>query len=476
MPKRNLAWILVVALIALLFWRMPQTIADRDELTTHFAPMLDARAQILKRSAEPIDDARLTQAAAAAGIDAMIRALGDPYAAYLDREAFREFRKQTEGVFGGIGVDVQAVPEGLRILSRVRGSPAERAGLMPGDVILAIDDYRAAELGLVDGVNRLSGTPGTPVRLSVRRADGRVDDLQLVRDIIQINPIRGWSRRPGGGWRLWLDEPRRIAYVRVIKFMPNVVRQLDAVIEPLLERGLSALVLDLRENTGGLLRTAIDVADRFLDRGIIVATRGPKAEAREWFAQPEDTYPPVRVVVLVNRATASAAEIVAGALKDHRRALIVGERTYGKGSVQELISLQDQQTAIKITTGFYYLPSGRCLQKRAGASAGDEWGVEPATKIDLTDRQRQQWLDAWNLGLIEPLEDDASTTQPIDEGTPPSPSDDAVLEALLATDPQLAAALELLRRPDDAVSTRPKMVERSAIGGGASAPGLQPPS
>jgi carboxyl-terminal processing protease len=448
MPKRNLAWILVVALIALLFWRMPQTIAGRDELFAAFRPMLDVRNTILKRSAEPVEDSKLSSAAARAGIEAMIRELGDPYILYLDRETYPEFRKQTEGVFGGIGVDVLAVPEGLRVLSRIRGSPAARAGIRPGETIVTIDGLSAADLGLVDGVNRLSGPPGTPVRLEVRDHAGKDRPLRITRETIEINPIRGWSRRPDGSWRYWLDERNHIAYVRLVKFMPSAIRQLDAVVTPLVESGMTGLILDLRENTGGLLRTAIDIADRFLDTGLIVSVRGPKTDAREWSAQHEDSYPPIRVVVLVNRTTASAAEIVAGALRDHRRAVVVGERTYGKGSVQELVPLEDGGTALKLTTGVYYLPSGRCLQKLRGAGPNDQWGVEPDRVVKLDDAQRVRWLEAWYLAGAEPDEEesDAATTRPADAATQPS-ADDIALEHLLAVDPQLDEALKLLRTP-----------------------------
>lgn len=453
MPKRNLAWILVVALIALLFWRMPQTIAGRDEVYTAFAPLVDVRAQILKRSAEPVDDEKLSAAASHAGIEAMVRALKDPYAVYLDRETYPAFRKQAEGVFGGIGVDVQLTPEGLRVLSRVRGSPAAKAGLMPGETIAAIDDIKAAELGLVDGVNRLSGAPGTPVEILVLDRAGKSRTLKLTRQIIEINPVRGWSRRPDGSWRYWLDEKDKIAYVRLIKFMPNAVRQLDSAITPLLGQGLRGLIIDLRENTGGLLRTAIDVADRFLDSGLIVATRGPKMDARQWDATREDTYnPPFRAVILVNGSTASAAEVVAGALHDHGRAVVVGERSYGKGSVQELIPLEDGQSAIKLTTGHYYLPSGVCLQKRPGAGPGDKWGVEPDVVVSLSEADRRKWLEAWYLagaeaadeGDTQPEEPAASETRPASQ-----PSiDELALERAIESDRQLAEALKLLREPE----------------------------
>lgn len=455
MPKRNLAWILVVALIALLFWRMPQTIAGRDALFSAFGPLVDVRAQILKRSAETVDDTRLSQAATEAGIEAMLKELNDPYAAYFDKNQLPEFRKQTEGVFGGIGVDVSLAPDGIRILGRMRNSPAAAAGLEIGDVIVQIDDEVTRKLGLVESVSRLSGTPDSFVRLRVRRTDGSERDVRIRRTLIEVNPVRGWARQPDGGWRYDISDEPRLAYVRLIKFMPEAARQLDAVVEPLLASGVRGLILDLRENTGGLLRVAIDVADRFLDTGLIVATRGPRSDAKEWFAQRDDTYPALPLVILVNGQTASAAEIVAGALRDHRRALIIGERTYGKGCVQELIPLEDRDSAIKLTTGYYYLPSGRCLHRRPGKRATDDWGVPPDVPVVLDAAARDRWIEAWYRAGMQPRveerpgedqpgkapEGDAATTRPT---TLTDPAE--TRRALLQDDPQLRRAIEVLSR------------------------------
>lgn len=464
MPKRNLAWLLVVVVIALLFWRMPQNIAGRDSLYSAFGPLLEARAEILRRSAENVEDGRLTAAATSAGIAAMIRELHDPHAMYLDREAYAAFRKRAEGAFAGIGVDVRMASDGLRVVSVVRDGPAARAGVTAGDCILAIGGLNTTSLGLVECVNLLNGPPDTKVELDLRSRAGGRERLSLRRADIEINPVRGLCRDSTGASIFVLDSRRRIGYVRLVRFLSNSARQLDSVVEPLLNAGLRGLVLDLRENAGGLLRCAIDVADRFLDAGLIVTTRGPRSDAREYFAQREDTYRPMALVVLVNRNTASAAEIVAGALQDHHRAAIVGERTYGKGTMQELIPLEDGQTAVKITTGFYFLPSGRCIQRSSNPAAPNRGGIEPDVSVPLAEPQREKWLDVWQWAGLEADEEPPSVEEaPVtDESAPTSrpatkPAADAgLLRTLLDADPQLRRALSLLAdRLDGVRATRP---------------------
>ncbi len=467
MPKRNLAWIVVIGLIAVLFWRMPQNIAQSDSFHTAFSPLLEVRAQLLKNTAVPVNDGELCAIAARAGIDAMIRALNDPYALFLNREAFAEFRKRTEGVFGGIGVDVRMSASGLRVLASVRGGPADRGGIQPGNILLRIDGAPVAELGLVESVNRLNGPPGTSLVLFVADRAGRTREIRLQRDTIEVNPVRGWRRTAEGGWQFLLDDRRRIGYVRLVKFMPNAARELDQVLVPLTERGLRGLILDLRENTGGLLPVAIDVADRFLASGLIVATRGPRAPARQWLATREGTYPVFPVVLLVNESTASAAEIVAGALQDHGRALVVGERTYGKGSVQELIAMSDGESALKLTTAHYYLPSGRCLDRR-GAAPADPWGVEPDVTVAVDELVEERALETWQALAAEPNVPPPDDDEPASDAVAPSqsmrsgsdasenPQDEATARTrLLEADPQLRRAYELLTRSSAAADTRP---------------------
>lgn len=449
MPKRNLAWILVVGTIALLWWQLPQTIAVRDSVYEAFGPLVSIRAEIRKRYVEEIDDSELVHAAVSAGIDAMVSQLHDPHARYLTKGEYERFQKRTDGVFGGIGVEVWASEGGLEVLSREPNSPAAVAGILPRETITHIDGVATAGLSLVVAVNgMLNGSAGSEVTLTVRSADGSgeasVREVRVRRDLIHYDPIRGWSRSAGGGWRYMLDREARIGYVRLRKFTPNVAQRMDKEIDRLLQRGLRGLVLDLRENTGGLFDSGIEVADCFLDRGLLVTRSGRKTDEKNWYASREGTHPGFELAVLVNGSTASAAELVAGALRDHGRAAIVGERTYGKGSVQEVVELDRGAGAIKLTTAYYYLPGGQCIHRTREAVEAGEWGVTPTLPVSLTERQRDHWLAAWREISREVMASSAS--EPADR-TASAVARAVAREAaqtLLGADVQLRQAVEYL--------------------------------
>lgn len=400
MPKRNLAWIVIVAMIAFLMWQLPQTIAGRDSVLRAFGPLVDARAQIRKRFVDKVDDDELVDAAVDQGIRAMVHQLQDPHAMYLNSAQYKRFQARTDGLYGGIGVEVWTTRDGLEVLSREPHSPAVEAGILPGDIITQIDGAPTPGMSLVEAVNnRLNGPRGTEVRLLVVTPDAPpetgVRELVLYRTVIRLDPVRGWSRDSSGGWRFMLDPELGIGYVRLTKFTSDVDERLDEEMGLLQRQGLHALILDLRGNTGGLLDSAREVADRFLESGLIVRTKGRTTDEKQWFAMREGTYPNFPMAILVNGWTASAAEIVAGALRDHRRAVVVGERTYGKGSVQEVVELSRGEGAIKLTTAYYYLPSGQCIQRTARANRAGTWGVAPNLPVHLTEGQRARWLAAW---------------------------------------------------------------------------------
>ncbi len=451
MPKRNLAWILVVVMIALLMWQLPQTIARRDSVSQAFGPLVDVRAQIHKRYVEDVEDEALVSSAVRGGIEAMLEGLGDRYARYYDQEQFERLQDRTAGRFGGLGIEVWATARGLRVHGVVRGSPAARAGIAPGDVITRVDAFPTAGLPLVEAVHDLlNGPPGTEAALTLVRPDGQggeaMREVRVRRAVIRIDPIRGWCRTPTGGWRFLFDETAGIGYVHLTKFMPNVDRRLDSVVNRLLRENLHGLILDMRNNPGGLRDSASDVADRFLDQGLIVSTGGRRADGKQWYATRDGTYPPFHLVVLINGSTASAAEIVAGALHDHRRAVVVGERSYGKGSVQEVIPLAPGNGAIKITTAFYFLPNGECVQRTPAAIKSGSWGVAPDVPVPMTEQQQQAALVVWReLGGGRPA---GGSTQPAQGGGGASADPgyyDRAARRLLAVDAQLKAAADTLR-------------------------------
>jgi carboxyl-terminal processing protease len=480
MPKRNLAWILVITIITLLMWQLPQIIAGRDAVIQAFGPLVDARAQIRRRFVEETDDSALTRAAVDAGIRAMVQVLDDPHATYLNADEYERFKSRTDGVFVGIGVDIWAAETGLEVLSRdPPDSPAAAAGILPGDIITHIDGRPTRDTSLVDAVNnQLSGPPHTIVRLTlVRPGDGPgapPRHVEVERTVIHSNPVRGWSRYPTGGWRFMLDPEFHIGYIRLTKFTADVAGRLDQEVDRLLRAGLRGLVLDLRDNTGGLLDSAREVADRFLEGGLIVRVSGRRTDQKEWSAMRDGTYPDFALAILVNDATASAAEIVAGALRDHRRAAVVGERTYGKGSVQEVVELDRRSGAIKLTTAFYYLPGGQCIHRTPAALRDKSWGVAPTIHVPLAPRQRSQRSAAWrNLGreIVGDPSTRSAATRP-GEAAEETERRQAAAD-LLAADIQLARAVEHLRalqRP----ATRPAPGAKESPPGTQTAPAAPP--
>jgi len=455
MPKRNLAWIVIVGMVALFMWQLPQTIAGRDSVLKAFGPLVDARAQIHKRFAENVPDKRLVEAAVDSGIRAMVRKLNDPYAIYLNRREYKQFKERTDGHYGGIGVDVWAAPMGLEVLSRAPDSPAMRAGILPGDIITRINDISTKGMSLVDAVHHyLNGPKGTQVALTlVRPGDSPPTgprEIVVYRAVIHLESVRGWSRSRSGGWRFMLDTDSKIGYIRLVKFTPDVDERMTEEINRMLRQGLRGLILDLRENTGGLLASAREVADRFLEGGqLIVRTQGRRTDEKRWFAMREGTFPMFPIAVLVNGSTASAAEIIAGGLRDNRRAVVFGERTYGKGSVQEVIELQDNGGAIKMTTAHYYLPGGKCIHKTAQAERDGTWGVVPNRLVNLNETQRVRWLNAWREISRETVSDGSGPTSNR-QTTQPVPDDGDLIRSaaqkLLEEDIQLDAAWEHLKK------------------------------
>jgi len=454
MPKRNLAWILVITMITLLMWQLPQIIAGRDAVYRAFGPLVDARAQIRKRFVDETDDAQLVSAAVDAGIKAMVDRLEDPYALYLNEKEYLRFKNRTDGIFGGIGVDVCSVDKGLEVLSRTPNSPAASAGVLPGDIITHVDGRPMNKMSLDEAVNRmLNGPPETRVTLTVSRpSDGpQSPPRQIIveRAIIHFDPICGWSRTDDGGWRFLLDEQYGIGYIRLLKFTPDADDRLDAEVDRLLRSNMKGLILDLRNNTGGLLDSAREIADRFLESGLIVSTAGRKTDEKRWYAMRDGTYPNFPLAILVNGSSASAAEILAGSLRDNKRAVVVGERTYGKGSVQEVVELDRQSGAIKLTTAYYYLPSGQCIHRTPKSVEDDTWGVKPTIPVNLTESQRAKWVAAWrDLGR-----EHTATTQPASAPTARTattlPSEEterrAAAKTLFDADLQLDKAVEYLR-------------------------------
>ncbi len=309
---------------------------------------------------EEVTDRELMEAA----INGMLTSL-DPHSGYLSPDRFEDMQVQTRGAFGGLGIEVTMENGLVKVVSPIDDTPAFRAGIRPGDLITHLDGEPVLGLTLSEAVERMRGEPDTDIRLRIRRADREPFDVTVTRAVIRIRSVR--SRDEGDG----------IAYVRVTSFSENTAagleREIGKVKESAGDGGLKGLVLDLRNNPGGLLDQSVGVSDLFLSRGEIVSTRTrDPGEGQRFNARPGDLLDGLPMVVLVNGGSASASEIVAGALQDHRRALVMGTRTFGKGSVQTVMPL-GAHGAIRLTTARYYTPSGRSIQAT---------GIEPDIVVE----------------------------------------------------------------------------------------------
>lgn len=308
---------------------------------------------------EQPDDAKLIEAA----INGMLTSL-DPHSSYMSPKNFRDMQVQTRGEFGGLGIEVTMEDNAVKVVSPIDDTPAHRAGVRAGDVITHLDGESVQGLTLNQAVDKMRGPVNSAITLTVKR-DGASDpvEIKIVRDVIRIRSVR--SRTEGD-----------IGYVRITQFNEQTYDGLRDSIEKITKEvgvdKLRGFVLDLRNNPGGLLDQAISVSDAFLDKGEVVSTRGRNAEETQRYnARPGDLTKGKPVIVLVNGGSASASEIVAGALQDHRRATILGSRSFGKGSVQTIIPL-GANGAIRLTTARYYTPSGRSIQAK---------GIDPDIEV-----------------------------------------------------------------------------------------------
>jgi carboxyl-terminal processing protease len=332
-------------------------------------PWEDARrlAEILERVkleyVDEVDDHALMENA----VRGLVSGL-DPYSAYLDRDEYDEIRLSTSGSYPGIGVEVAAEQDGIKVLRPIADSPADRAGLKTGDVIVRIDDA-PVQADVDAAIDQMRGPAGTQVKLSVRRPGAeQVVDLALERAQVEVHSVSSQGLEPGFG------------YLRITTFSDTTAQDVTRAVSNLLaqqqDAPLRGLVIDLRNNPGGVLDSAVEVADAFLASGVIVTADGRTPDARfRMDATPGELLAGTRIAVLVNGGSASAAEILAGALKDNGRAVLVGRRTYGKGSVQTVIPLADGR-ALKLTTSHYSTPSGAMIDQR---------GIDPDLLVEGPD-------------------------------------------------------------------------------------------
>jgi carboxyl-terminal processing protease len=356
----------------------PAAANDREKSDEYYELMrtfVETFDEIERNYVTDVDRRQLLEAA----IKGMLSEL-DQYSSYIGSKDLERFNQSVEQEFGGIGIQVTVDDKSKRltVMTPLPGTPAYREGVKAGDVIVEIEGKSTDGFGVEDAVRAIKGPAGEAVTIGVRRAGtDKVEQITIVREIIQVATCLGDRYTDDDQWDFMLDDEHKIGYIRLTHFSRRTAGELREAIDDLKDRGMKGLVLDLRFNPGGLLQQATEIADLFIEKGTIVSTKGRNTEPRVWEAKKEGTYGDFPMVVLVNRFSASASEIVSAALQDHERAIVVGERTWGKGSVQNVREIDGGQGALKLTTASYHRPSGKNIHKFPDANDSDEWGVSP---------------------------------------------------------------------------------------------------
>jgi carboxyl-terminal processing protease len=397
----GLRWVLAV----------PEESFDRYEKLKIFTDVL---AYVERNYVEPVDVEKLINGA----IDGMLASL-DPHSSFMPEDMYKELQVETKGSFEGLGIEITVRDGVLTVVSPIDDTPAFRAGIKPGDQVIKIDGELTKSMNLLDAIKRLRGPKGTEVTISVLREGWtELKDFAIVRDVIPIISVKNEMLQ------------QNIGYVRIIHFQENTTEDLEKALREFESKkgGLQGLILDLRNNPGGLLPEAIDVADKFIPAGLIVSTEG-RLEKKEYMAHMEGTRTQFPIVVLVNGGSASASEIVAGALQDHERAIVLGTPTFGKGSVQSIYGPLEDGSGLRLTVAFYHTPNGTSIQAKGIVPDirvdENEWEYKPSGKTVLRERD-----------LSGHLKEDAEK---------PSAENDMGLDEEKVKDVQLMRALELLK-------------------------------
>jgi carboxyl-terminal processing protease len=362
---------------------------------------------------EKPDDSKLVESA----INGMLAGL-DPHSSYMDPKSFRDMQVQTRGEFGGLGIEVTMEDGLVKVVAPIDDTPAAKAGVMANDIITHLDDEAVQGLTLNQAVDKMRGPVNTKIKLTImRKGADKPIEVSIVRDIIRVKSVR------------WHPEGGDIGYIRITQFNEQTTDGLKQAINELNAQlgadKIKGYVVDLRNNPGGLLDQAISVSDTFLEKGEIVSTRGRNPEETQRFnARPGDMTKGKPVIVLINGGSASASEIVAGALQDHKRATLIGTRSFGKGSVQTIIPLGAGNGALRLTTARYYTPAGRSIQAK---------GISPDIEVlqDVPDNLKAQTDSKGEASLRGHLKAEGSEETGSQSYVPPNESDDKAIKMAL---------------------------------------------
>lgn len=375
---------------------VPPTLSKEDEYYELMRIFADSFEEIDRNYVTGVDRRKLVEAA----VRGMLTELKDPYSNYINPEELTEFNESVEQEFGGVGIQVrfdEAARE-IVVTTPLPGSPAYKAGIQSGDRITEIEGKPIGDFGMgkemQTAIKMLKGEPGVTVSFGYKRGTSEdVKKVSVQREIIQLDTVLGDVHRPDGTWDYMVDADKKIAYLRLTHFTSRSAVEMRDALKALKTAGMQGLILDLRFNPGGFLQSAIQIADLFIDEGKIVSTEGRNSPERVWTAKKFGTYGGFPMAILVNRFSASASEIVSACLQDHDRAIVVGERSWGKGSVQNVMEVEDGKSKLKLTIATYHRPSGKNIHRSPGDDEKDEWGVKPNEdyEVKFTNEQMIQY-------------------------------------------------------------------------------------
>lgn len=441
MNREKITWMASGAVLAALALNVPGSLAQRDSDYRFVRTLVDIYRQVGTNYVENVDEPKLQTSA----INGMLTSL-DPYTVFVPEEDKDAFNDALDGNFKGVGIQLNQNPETLAIevVTPIDDSPAWKAGVLPGDTLVKVNGESVVGQRLDGIIGKIKGPNGTKVTLGLTRgADDKFIELTMERAEFFVPQIKGFERNADNSWNYFADREKTIGYIRLKQFTPDIGKQITEICQTLLKGGMKGLIFDLRFNPGGRLEEAEQLIDLFVDEGTIVTVKGRNRPEQKTMAKSDGTLPDFPMVVLVNEHSASASEVMAGSLKDNKRATVVGARTYGKGSVQEVMPLDAHSGELKITVAYWYLPSGKRVQRIKDAK---EWGVEPdvVVPMDESNQERLVMEQIQSESMRVALETPATTRSATGTTVPTTQS----------IDPQLDRALELLR--DKLIGEKPE--------------------
>jgi carboxyl-terminal processing protease len=403
MSRLNLAWLLAMTFLTLVglsvAYNLPlRATGNLRAKHDNVKLLIDIMDEVQQKYVRELDDKKMREFVENM-IEGGLEHL-DPHSGFINQEEFEQFNRHSKGKFGGIGVKITMDPRTKQVLveTPVVGTPAYKAGILAGDLIVKINGKATDNMSIKDVVQMIQGDPGEKVSLTVvHEGESEPVTIDITRAIINIDSVMGDLPLPDESkWTYMIDEKNKVAYIRITSFTETTMDELTKVVQKLQLQGMKGLILDLRNNPGGLLREAVEVSSLFLPEGeTVVTTKGRNHQQEVYHSRAPKNMKPVLdvpICILLNRFSASASEIVAAALQDHLqgRAVVVGERSYGKGSVQNVIRMEGGATALKLTTASYWRPSGKNIHRFPDSKETDEWGVKPnkGFEVKLTPKER----------------------------------------------------------------------------------------